>query len=391
MIKSRIIWVLCLISALILFFFADELYALIFLITVVLMPVLMILLNLITAHQVAVTLTTPALGEKKQSLSCTLTAQNKGYIPVSPVRCQLEFSNLLTGEVMVQEILFPLGAQVKRDIAVVFESDYCGIAKAQLRMLKVYDTFGITAVDITGGEQCEIAVLPAMFATHLTVSSHLAKDVEADEYSPERAGADPSETFAIREYQPGDNLRRIHWKLSSKFDELLVKEPGLPVRHSFMLLLETSFKGAKGPPAIVCDALIEITLSLAQAMVNEEIVYDIGWQDYDSGNFFRATIKSAEELTGVVNRLLHIRYQEDDHDAFSYFADEYSEHHFEHLIYVAPFLSDQLELVAEESQTTGIICNNEMTEVGIINEAGNFNLYFCSPQNYEKELLALEI
>ena len=39
-----------------------------------------------------------------------------------------------------------------------------------------------------------------------------------------RKGNDPSEIFDIREYVPGDDIRSIHWKLSSKTDTLILKE-----------------------------------------------------------------------------------------------------------------------------------------------------------------------
>ena len=37
-----------------------------------------------------------------------------------------------------------------------------------------------------------------------------------------RAG--PGEDYDLRDYRPGDPMRSIHWKLSSKWDELIVRE-----------------------------------------------------------------------------------------------------------------------------------------------------------------------
>lgn len=39
-----------------------------------------------------------------------------------------------------------------------------------------------------------------------------------------RKGTDASEMFDIRSYVPGDDIRSIHWKLSGKTDELIVRQ-----------------------------------------------------------------------------------------------------------------------------------------------------------------------
>ena len=65
--------------------------------------------------------------------------------------------------------------------------------------------------------------------------------LDAEEYSMSKAGFDPSETFAVREYRAGDHIHQIHWKLSEKLDGLIVRDYGLPVQNTILLLLETGY------------------------------------------------------------------------------------------------------------------------------------------------------
>ena len=51
-----------------------------------------------------------------------------------------------------------------------------------------------------------------------------------------RKGSDPSEMFDIREYVPGDDVRAIHWKLSSKTDELILREASEPSHYDVAIL-----------------------------------------------------------------------------------------------------------------------------------------------------------
>src|SRR5699024_12483768 len=48
--------------------------------------------------------------------------------------------------------------------------------------------------------------------------------VESSSYEINNRGTDGLEMFGIKKYSHEDNLNHVHWKLTSKFDELIVKE-----------------------------------------------------------------------------------------------------------------------------------------------------------------------
>ena len=54
-------------------------------------------------------------------------------------------------------------------------------------------------------------------------------DMESFRYSGARPGDDPGETFDIREYQEGDSIRQIHWKLTGKLDKMMIRQRSFPV------------------------------------------------------------------------------------------------------------------------------------------------------------------
>ena len=62
----------------------------------------------------------------------------------------------------------------------------------------------------------EVAVYPQLYPVE---DGSALSDVFLDELEAERQEFD-----RLREYQPGDPLRRVHWKSSAKYDDFLVKE-----------------------------------------------------------------------------------------------------------------------------------------------------------------------
>ena len=47
-----------------------------------------------------------------------------------------------------------------------------------------------------------------------------------------KPGGGFSEDHDMREYRTGDSVRSVHWKVSAKYDELMVREPLVPPTHS---------------------------------------------------------------------------------------------------------------------------------------------------------------
>jgi uncharacterized protein (DUF58 family) len=72
----------------------------------------------------------------------------------------------------------------------------------------------------TGGEELELALVLPRFAS--LKAQPLVRELEASVNAP-RAGTG-TEIFGVREYRPGDPLRRIHWRSTARRGELIVRE-----------------------------------------------------------------------------------------------------------------------------------------------------------------------
>lgn len=408
MAKSRIIWGVCLLFAFTLVFVSGGAVSLALLAAFTAVPVVLIVINQFAARGVSVTVEAPRTGEKGKPFTCHIKAVMGRGLPLGLCSCKLNIETAMTGENFTREILFPMGAK-EQTVAFVLESGFCGCVAIRVKELRVYDIFGLTAVKLPCRDESEIAVLPDTFTPRIDIAQYMAMDAEADEYSPSKGGDDVSETFDIREYRPGDILNRIHWKLSWKFDEILIKEPGLPVRNSFLVLMDTAIPPYSRPDGAVSDALTEIYISFCQKLTEEEIRYEIGWQDYKQGSFFRLRINNLDELSGAMHKLLSTRHQLDEADALSYFARSGGEADFNRIIYISRFVPASFEQFSGKARITGVICTNDDTATGAVAgvaagtaagatanaaasaSAAGLDLCFCSPENYERELFALSI
>ncbi len=91
---------------------------------------------------------------------------------------------------------------------------------------------------------------------------------------PQPARQLPTEgTFRLREYQPGDDARRIHWVRSLTAGEIVVRLPDerSPDQPAVKLVLDTFLPGADGltcaAPAELLDALVQVWIGVGRALV----------------------------------------------------------------------------------------------------------------------------
>lgn len=99
-------------------------------------------------------------------------------------------------------------------------TDHCGSYSYDLTWLTVYDLFGLffTKTNINKTNEILVKPAPSMPDVMPDMYGFKAKNLRKSK----QPGA---EIYDIKEYQIGDPIRSIHWKMSAKKDTLLVKEP----------------------------------------------------------------------------------------------------------------------------------------------------------------------
>ncbi len=99
-------------------------------------------------------------------------------------------------------------------------TNHCGAYSYKLSKLKVYDLLGFFHFDQNINKDIELLVKPSpeMPGYMPDMYGFKAKNLR-------KSSKPNSEIYDIRDYQLGDPVKTIHWKMSAKKDKYLVKEP----------------------------------------------------------------------------------------------------------------------------------------------------------------------
>lgn len=170
-------------------------------------------------------------------------------LPEPKIFAVVEYENRFTGDTGKLELTIskkgrkPTAIYSKR-----FNPDGCGAYFFRIISCSIQDHLGF--IRLKAGfsrEPILITVTPDLELINLPFIEDMENSLmyfmgSSDNFNTEKPGDDPSEIFAIREYQSGDRPRSIHWKQSVKTDSLLVKEMSLPKEDNIMLIFDCTEK-----------------------------------------------------------------------------------------------------------------------------------------------------
>lgn len=94
-------------------------------------------------------------------------------------------------------------------------------------VLERHDPFGIAATTVEIARVTELTVYPRVDEIE-PLPSTLGQDPMAGADHPTSLGPAGDEFYSLREYEVGDDLRRVHWKSTAKLDELMIRQDEMP-------------------------------------------------------------------------------------------------------------------------------------------------------------------
>lgn len=244
------------------------------------------------------------MAEKGQEIPLQAELDNAGIFPVAKIRICLKYR--IAGSRKKKKIHLFAAADARRRTSVECsllggESGTCLFDRAALR---IYDPLRLLFVTkrISLGERLDI--MPKLCEVNLLISERVRQFVgESERYDRFRSGSDASEIFQIREFQEGDLLKNVHWKLSAKGEELLVRENSRPVAPAVVVFLDFSGTGRRWNKANQ-NAFLTLALSISYAMLEQRCPYLAAWYSPKEQDIVRMVVDDEESFYGFVLRAL---------------------------------------------------------------------------------------
>ena len=181
--------------------------------------------------------------------------------PIAPVFVKLYLPGGKTSELSLSTKLWGETVSENR-----FACPHVGVYPVGITQLVFSDCFGLFSLKRTiKTPLSQLIVLPRP----AVVKALSFSPGEGESSAAQRAQADHSTPEDVRSWQDGDELKRVHWKLSARKQTLMVHTYETPQRPDALLLLNASLpETADAQRPVLTDALTEVTAGTAKVLLD---------------------------------------------------------------------------------------------------------------------------
>lgn len=232
--------------------------------------------------------------QKTQSFSVELKITNRFIIPLAPVRIFGMFQDEKDIRLEKKQVLMSIPPFKSKTISFGGSLKYRGEYFLGIERAEFYDLLKIWRFTKRFKPSARVVVIPRK----LDVKSGTDTADSDIEHIMSRFSAYEKNSFSsIREYREGDSLRSVHWKLSAKQEELIVRE--LEQNMSSNAVIFCDLSGNAENNDIRCgqtDTAIETALAVTKACISESNTAVNVWYSEQNNSCISESIEDYERL-----------------------------------------------------------------------------------------------
>lgn len=267
-----------------------------------------------------------------QSMKLKLGIQYAFLRPAGNIKTEVTCENLVFGNLeSAVYILKPYRQQ--QDYEIPMDTSVCGKRIVRIREIVCYDLLCLFCRRIPVEAEFICTVYPYETQMYISFQRHMEREQPGDIYDGRKSGTDVSEVFGLREYREGDPLQSIHWKLSGKMQQLIVREFGRPVNYHTLILLAPAFcYGDERVSEQIVNAVFDLGVSFCHALLNQNIAHFTGY--FLGGEICCVPVDSLHSYEDMLLKLMNVPIQKNGNDTMVSFLDQQLYKQFTKVFYV---------------------------------------------------------
>lgn len=222
------------------------------------------------ARAVRCSIEAPERAEKGEGLP--LEIRVRCPVPMVRLRARVQSENRLTGERAQAEVWLRRTGFVCASQRMMLRAAHCGVVSVRVQV----DACGLLGLYARRkvAERCVSVWVPPVLRPEQVALAKEGSAWEDGAADGRRVPGDTGDAFAVRAYAPGDPVRLIHWKLSEKQGDVMVRAPEAPLPERLLLAIDLSCTSS----AQEIDAMTERLFSLSQALLAAGLPHGVFWR-----------------------------------------------------------------------------------------------------------------
>ena len=275
--------------------------------------------------------------------------KNPTIIPITYGSINFSFKYDVLGKWNQRKLSFQLKARDETVCVLKMKSEYCGTIGILIKRVWIKDFFRTFGIPKRIRQVHQQVILPRLDILSLKVQKNISfYNDEYEEFFEDHPGNDPSEVFDVRDYREGDKLQRVHWKLSSKKDKLMVKEFSDPIVINTVVICDNiayySYRDKKMTKEInflkEWSLLIEKTVQASYTLLMQQIIHYVYWFDEEQAIGIKREIRNVEDFDNCMHELLQSSPYKSVDKYMGYLLYSEEIHRYGNVFYVGKYNSE---------------------------------------------------
>ena len=250
-------------------------------------------------------------------IAVNVCVKNQFLLPVRRIDVCMRVSHSLGNLQSKQWITFFDCKSGKQSYRRKMELEEAGNYEIELSKIRIYGFFGLISIKKRCRAFDSVLVMPQIYPIGVQMTEAVRNFLgDADVYDDFRPGNDSGETFEVREYQEKDKLQSIHWKLSARTEQLMVKEHSQPKACAVVLFLDLSSdkkidsekRNARRKNTrkfqkqiSVINAYLELIASLSYCLMDNKCPHFVAWYSKEKEDIRRIRVDDEESFYLFLN------------------------------------------------------------------------------------------
>lgn len=306
MLKNRVIYALVLLGLFLFYIFCDAYVPLVAIVLLIVLTIVSGVMALVSSRKLNVTLEKERCSSdlKERAVSFCALIKNKSRIPAPVVRFEMAFGDLSEDAENVRYVRASAGAGEKKYVWISLSVPYAAYVQAKIRKVRVCDSFGVFSFRVKCDCSAEVLITPSSKGSEHDYFLKTRTATDSDFYSDTQKGDDRSQVFEVREYRDGDDMRRVHWRLSSKLDTLMVKEYSRPLEERCIVLIEAPVKGEPEEIKKCADRILAEFISLSSRLLEREQLFSVYVYSTQTRGFILIDVNEHSDISAALKAYL---------------------------------------------------------------------------------------
>lgn len=187
-----------------------------------------------------------------------------------------ECRNRFTGAVVDMPVTLCPGQRDLEQFDVPLDTSCVGLVSIVLKKATLIDAIGTDCSMLPCAFEGSYAVYPSIPQVDAYFDRMVQTDSSNVAYDQSKKGRDESEVFDLREFRRGDAMRTVHWKLSARFDDLVVREASRPVDSRTILVFGGIMGANENEEArAALNSAASLFVGISQSLLHQGVAHTV--------------------------------------------------------------------------------------------------------------------